>query len=1000
MNSTAWLERTDGYFFPRKNLSAAVESKLELLTLDDAAQISDAGTLIPFEKAVLLSEDDAELLNLPPHNPYQVSILAETFLGGKNFRYDVEFLNSDGRPVVKPKINGAILHVGSEKIFRLNADQFALINLVKLGNENSSREETFLTAHQIQKHAAAAEAKISEYLSADKAKIVVPDKLGVEFTAHGDKFKVQPVLLENRDGILKPIDSASFQAAFANRKKILSEYRDKTGTRYVFTETLRDGLSQIKAVDTLGKADAARYKLQPKELFSGEAFDFSYSDRVTGVEAVKFSAYYKSTGVKINWAGEEIFHDAPPTEPPPPKESHERPKIFALKIKDNFERVDYEKFSSERATEFFADVLRPETKLLPHQKSGVALMAQLWQKGWHGILLADDMGLGKTLQTLTFLAGLKKSCAACGKINQRILIVAPTALLTNWQDEYEKFLREKFFGDVTALHGHNLRKFFTGEPTPNGRRKLSLKNLPTNSFALTTYETLRDYQFSFAEISWNCIVADEAQKIKNPDAGITKALKAMKYDFAICLSGTPVENSWRDLWSIMDFIQPAHLDDLKTFRETYLENLTGDAENIQRLGESLKNKLRPLFLRRMKQDNLHGLPPKKIFRCREQMPLYQREIYSAVIEKYRNGRFSNPLEFLGKLREVSLHPDLDAMSEEKFFELDADEVIRRSARLIKTFALLDEIKIRGEKVLIFVTNRKMQAILRRLLEKIFAIKILPPINGTMNGAARQRIINDFQNFGGFNALILSPEAAGVGFTITAANNVIHLSRIWNPAKENQATDRVYRIGQKKSVNVYLPLACDKNLRGKTFDENLDELLSYKNFLSEKVLFPTEENNADTNTLIAGLVPSTAENFSPGYWTVETVDFVTGLFFEKIICDLFNAMKNFSAEKTPDSNDFGADVVVKSLTDNTGLLIQCKHTENPDRSIGNSGVQEIFAAVAYYEKKYCGRKFQPAVLTNAKNFSSGAIKLACENGVKLISRRELEKMFCDYKILRS
>ena len=695
--------------------------------------------------------------------------------------------------------------------------------------------------------------------------------------------------------------------------------------------------------------------------------------------------------MKISWTDEDFSFTVSEA-----KEPQEHPKIFALKIKDNFERVDYEKILAERTAEFFADVLRPEINLLPHQKSGVALMAQIWQTGWHGILLADDMGLGKTLQTLTFLAGLKKSCG----ISQPILIVAPTALLTNWQDEYEKFLREKFFGAVTALHGHNLRNFFTGDFTPNGRRKLSLKNLPLNSLALTTYETLRDYQFSFAEISWSCIVADEAQKIKNPDAGITKALKAMKYDFAICLSGTPVENSWRDLWSIMDFIQPAHLDDLKTFRETYLEKLTCDAENIQRLGETLKNNLRPLFLRRMKQGNLHGLPTKKIFRCREQMPLYQREIYSAVIEKYRNGVFSNPPEFLRRLREVSLHPDLAAMSEEKFFELDADEVIRRSARLIKTFALLDEIKSRGEKVLLFVTSRKMQAILRRLLEKKFAMKILPPINGTMNGAARQRLINEFRNFDGFNALILSPEAAGVGFTITDANNVIHLSRTWNPAKENQATDRVYRIGQKKSVNVYLPLACDKNLHGNSFDENLDALLSYKKILSENVLFPTEGTEADINTLIAGITPNSAENFSPSYWTVETSDFVTGHFFEEIVCDLFNAMKKFSAEKTPGSNDFGADVVVKSLTDNTGLLIQCKHTENPDKSIGNDGVQEIFAAVAHYEKKYRGRKFRPVVLTNAKNFSSGAIALARENGVKLISRRELEKMFCDYKILRS
>ena len=249
-----WQENSEGYFFPHENLSAVVKSKLEMLSLDDDAQISDAGTLIPFEKSVLLSEEDAELLTLPPHNPYQMSIWTEGYIGSKNFKYVVEFLNPDSRPVVNPKINGAILHIGSENLFRLNADQFALINLIKLGNESSSREDIFLTTHHIQKHAAATDAKLCEYISADKAKIVVPDKLSVDFIDFSSNtVKVQPILLENRDGQLERIDNASFQEAFGNRKKILSSYRDKDGTRYIFTENLRDGLSQIKSVDTLSK---------------------------------------------------------------------------------------------------------------------------------------------------------------------------------------------------------------------------------------------------------------------------------------------------------------------------------------------------------------------------------------------------------------------------------------------------------------------------------------------------------------------------------------------------------------------------------------------------------------------------------------------------------------------------------------------------------------------------------------------------------------------------
>ena len=288
----------------------------------------------------------------------------------------------------------------------------------------------------------------------------------------------------------------------------------------------------------------------------------------------------------------------------------------------------------------------------------------MWQKGWHGILIADDMGLGKTLQTLTFIGGLKKFC----EINSPILIVAPTALLANWQAEYKKFLRGSIFSEVIPLHGGELRK-----------------------------------------------------------------------------------------------------------------------------------NLEPLILRRMKEDYLEDLPVKNVYLCREEMPPYQREIYYAVLEKYRRGGFATPLNFIGKLREVSLHPDLGTMTQEKFFELDADKIIRRSARLIKTFELLNQIKTRGEKVLLFVTNIKMQLVLRRLIEDKFAMKILPPINGEMIGELRQKIINEFKKLSGFNALILSPEAAGVGFTITEANNVIHLERTWNPAKENQATDRVYRIGQKKAA---------------------------------------------------------------------------------------------------------------------------------------------------------------------------------------------------------
>ena len=293
-------------------------------------------------------------------------------------------------------------------------------------------------------------------------KIIAPDKLDVDFQEDGDAIKVLPILLESHDGKSTPLDSSDFQGAFNNRKKILSSYKGKDGSEYVFTETLKDGLAQIKSVGTLSKAEAARYKLQPKELFTGEAFDFNYSDRVIGIEEIKIGAY-QNPSWGINW-GEGS------TGIPNPRKPIVRPTTAVLKIKENFERIDYTRGLMARQENSFAEVLRPDVKLFDYQIQGVWKISQLWQKGWHGILNADDMGLGKTLQTLTFIGGLKKFCADYPKINFPILIVAPTALLENWQAEYEKFLRGSIFSEVIPLHGDELRKFYTDEQTPNGKK--------------------------------------------------------------------------------------------------------------------------------------------------------------------------------------------------------------------------------------------------------------------------------------------------------------------------------------------------------------------------------------------------------------------------------------------------------------------------------------------------------------------------------------------------
>lgn len=787
------------------------------------------------------------------------------------------------------------------------------------------------------------------------------------------------------------------------------------------------------------------WKELPQE---GECVTAEYSDRVKGMTNIRRAIYYGS-GHKTDWLGQEGTseevnkQDAPindmEKEAKSTTEAQESNKLkeeseemsdegrfltehhnnqfsnddneedvkeyvktgpMALDIKPNFELADYSPDLHPRKGAMDASALKEEISLYDYQEDAVNWMFKAWTEGYKGVLLADDMGLGKTLQTLAFIAELKKgSGSSC---NKPILIVGPTALLTNWENEYNKFLNSNVFSGVTALHGASIKKYQTGDLAPNQKKKLIL-DIDSKTIALTTYETLRDYQFSFAEVEWGIIIVDEAQKIKNPSTGVTTSIKAMNYDYAICLSGTPVENSWTDLWSIMDFVHPMYLRTLREFREKYisrLKDLNGDIHGIEKLGVELKKSLNPLFLRRMKKDKLQGIPKKEVHVCRLNMPKYQKERYIAVLEEARRDEV-HPLVTIAKLRDISLHPDLSIKQLDKFYQMDAWDVINQSARLIQTFDILQEIKKNDEKALVFVVSKKMQNILRHLIKSVFNITVNPPINGTMNGIARQRTIDKFNSIEGFGVLILSPEAAGVGFTITSANHVIHLSRTWNPAKEDQATDRVYRIGQKRDVHVYLPLACNGHL-GNSFDEKLNELLDYKRRLSENVMFPTGDDARDGQHIFNGCVSKEDEKASSErncYVSISDVDDVIADVFEIIIKDLYSKVDGCRAIKTKRSHDNGADVVVLFDDGKSGLLVQCKHQDNPNSAQGKKGVQEVYAAVNYYKNldEYKGIEFGTVVVTNAIGFTSETIKLAKDNDVKLIARDGLETMLKEYAL---
>lgn len=657
----------------------------------------------------------------------------------------------------------------------------------------------------------------------------------------------------------------------------------------------------------------------------------------------------------------------------------------------------FQKLGADLSMEQVLSGFKDDVVPFPYQKEGIRWMAQNWKAGYQGVLLADDMGLGKTMQVLGLISGVKNAYGE--KDMNSVLVVAPVSLLANWESEFIHFVKEGVFEEIVPLYGNSFRDFKRGHDL-----RLDFSPVAKNRIVLTSYETLRNYDISFGCIDWSFMVLDEAQKIKNPVTLITNAVKSMKYDFAIAITGTPVENAWVDLWSIMDFVEPGRLRDLKNFCNTYqnqLKKLQGDMAGQEALGKKLEQELQPIFLRRQKTDYLEGLPHKEVIPKPVLMPPVQREAYEKIIAFAKKGKKKKGdiLKVIAMLRDTSLCPHLTSYADSTFENMSVDAFFNMSARLKATFQALVNIKARKEKVLIFVTSRKMQRILKRFLEKAFGISIQPPINGELIGLKRQQIVDAFNQKEGFAILILSAEAGGVGFNITAANHVIHLSRCWNPAKEDQATDRVYRIGQKKEVHVYLPIAQYEG--GDSFDVKLDKLLQYKRSLSQSVIFPTADTEVDGQDMYNELVgwnndmESGSACSTSSYWTIEDTDKVTGDVFERMVAKLYASIPGYAAEETKQTNNYGVDVVVETdQKSRRGLLVRCQQMMGA--SLSHDSVEAIYSAIPFYEKKL-GYHFSGVVVTNALDFTSHDKERAAAAGVKLIARQDLTKLLERYPL---
>ena len=867
---------------------------LPLATLVDNgyAYASKEGCLLPYENIYLLDEDERILLGVPQPYDKAMRLVGTSMLNLSDFEYKVEFLTyvPDGELIVCER-GGNILVKGREK-YLLNEAQYALLNRVDAFNSTPEEDKTtdynLRCFAEIKALAEQAGCQLDSYL--ENENVYAPERIKIEIGRDDEGFTVEPAVdIEEND---------KFQTYFDKMRKVQAQYpvqrENGERVRIVLNKEQKENLHHLKEQCGKHKSREKIQKLieQPTEYFAPNAFDLSelYSDRVIeiGVYKPKFYPFicpYKScwiagatvetpqngtTKVTINNEEEleklkrEIqsakenkkgiveynntqldIEDAmflaqtaekqlkDPSQPAKVESENGNEARNVLIIEENAEELGFavkertiEK--GDKYTLFTDPFLQEGFSLKDHQKEGVAWLQHLYKSKASGCLMADDMGLGKTLQILYLIDWHSRKYAN----HKPYLIVAPITLLENRKNEYERFFMQPRM-KINMLTSKDVTRKFD---------KSIVDKMQKMDIILTNYESLRISQLNFCAVEFDVVALDEAQKIKSPGTLVTNAAKALKCNFKIAMTGTPVENSLLDLWCIMDFCVPGLLGNAKAFAAQYQNPLKKEDNDIVALGNEVHDKLGVYFMRRLKKDAAKDLPDKIELKEKVLMPPVQKEAYASVVNDYTSGIQPNMLVTIMHLREVSEHPYL---YDSTLLNHETDEIVETSARLQATIKFLDEIKKKEEKVIIFVERKETQKMLQKLCLKRYGI-ITKIINGDTpsivkrympNKQSRQSSIDEFQAVDGFNVIIMSPVAAGMGLNVTAANHVIHYSRHWNPAKENQATDRAYRIGQTKDVFVYYPMAVRTDI--KSFDETLDDLLSRKTSLATSTIFPTE-----------------------------------------------------------------------------------------------------------------------------------------------------------------
>ncbi len=485
---------------------------------------------------------------------------------------------------------------------------------------------------------------------------------------------------------------------------------------------------------------------------------------------------------------------------------------FELDVHDSLAQM-LAKLSDSSQLELIDNPATLNAQLRDYQKRGVAWLRYLERLGLNGCL-ADDMGLGKTMQVISLL--LLEREQEQDKPAPTLLI-APTSVIGNWQKELEKFAPQ-----LTALIHHGSRReqniaAFTAQ-------------CGQHDVLITSYTLARKDTKLLEAQNWRRIVLDEAQNIKNPTAAQTKAILKLPAKSRLALTGTPVENRLMDLWSIFNFLNPGYLGKQAQFRKVYELPVQRDNDPIQ--SAVLKRLIQPFILRRLKTDKniIKDLPDKidnKIY-CnlsKEQAALYEvvvQDVVKQLEESEGIQRQGLMLSTLMKLKQICNHPM-------QFLQDGSAFTSERSHKLERIGDMLEEAMAQGDSVLVFTQFTEIGEHLNRYLNREKHYKTYYLHGGTQRNK-REQMITDFQNPDSEPAVfILSLKAGGVGITLTRANHVFHFDRWWNPAVENQATDRAFRIGQQKNVFVH------KFITLGTLEERIDQMITDKQKMADSIV---------------------------------------------------------------------------------------------------------------------------------------------------------------------